>query len=280
LIRINNLAKFLRLGCGAFQFNRVRQAVKMSKNTRSTQRSLPGGGPYFVSPALWSSGESPDHLLTAEDRTALALMATVVRFRRGERIYREGDNAESVFNVVAGMADSYKLLPDGRKHIVGFLFPNDLFGLAQSGRYVNSVEASTAVTLYKIPASAVQARLQRHAGLGFPAICKLCDDLREAQGHAFLLSKHRAAAKLGLFLQLVESHQAHQGLGADEIFLPMTRTAIGFYAGISLEAVSRSLRELTDRGMISFRDRRHLRIVDRPRLEAAIAETNAVAAQM
>ena len=39
----------------------------------------------------------------------------------------------------------------------------------------------------------------------------LYHELREAQRHAFLLSKRRAIAKVGLFLQMLETHQAARG---------------------------------------------------------------------
>ena len=59
--------------------------------------------------------------------------------------------AATVFNIITGVVKSFKALPDNKQHIVGFLFPNDLIGLAEYGRYVNSAEAVTAVTLYRIP---------------------------------------------------------------------------------------------------------------------------------
>jgi predicted transcriptional regulator len=52
----------------------------------------------------------------------------------------------------------------------------------------------------------------------------------------------------------------------------MSRSDIGEYVGISLEAVSRAFRSLTARGIIKTRDRRHLRIVDRSAFEALVDE--------
>lgn len=210
-------------------------------------------------------------MLTAEERAVLAGIATIVRFRKGETIYQGGDIANAVFNISTGIVKSYKALDDKRQHIVGFWFANDLIGLAENGKYVNSAQALTAVTLYRMPAAAIEARLRLHPGLDFQVIGKLCHELRDTQYHAFLLSRHRAVVKLGLFLQMLE---AQQGAGAGEVFLPMSRTDIGLYVGISAEAVSRSLRTLILRGIIGFRDRRHVQIIDRARLEASNSESN------
>lgn len=242
----------------------------MVKDSAPVRRGLPGGGPAFMAPGLWTPDAGP---LLAESRAMLATVATIVRFRKGETIYRSGEDATAVFNIIAGFVTCYRLLPDGKKHIVGFAFANDLFGLPQNGIYVNTAEAASAVTLYKISGPALEVRLRRHADLDFQVIGKLCHDLRDAQDHALLLSKRRAAARLGLFLLGLEARQAHEGIRDGEVFLPMRRSDVGSYVGISAEAVTRTLRELTQHGVISFRDRRHVRIVDRPLLEMIVQET-------
>ncbi len=238
----------------------------------STNRSHgpPGGGPSIIAPALWTSGAG--YPLNAEERALLAVIATVVRFRKGETIYEAGDHADAVFNIITGVVKSYRDLPDEKQHIVGFLFPDDLVGLAESGKYVNSAEAVTAVTLYRIPTRVLEPRLRRNPNLDFQVIAKLCHELREAQRHAFLLSKQRAVARMGLFIQMLETYQDGQEQVTQEVYLPMTRSDIGAYVGISPEAVSRSFRDLVSRGAITFRDRRHLKIIDRAQLEAVIAE--------
>jgi CRP/FNR family transcriptional regulator len=202
----------------------------------------------------------------------LATVAAVVRFQKGEIIYRNGENATAVFNIITGFVTCYRRLPGQKKHIVGFAFANDLIGLPQNGTYVNTAEAATAVTLYKISGPAIEARLRRHADLDFQLIGKLCHDLRDAQDHALLLSKRRAAARLGLFLLMLEARQVHDGAPDGEVFLPMRRSDIGSYVGISAEAVTRTLRDLTQHGVIAFRDRRHVRIVDRASLEMIVQE--------
>jgi CRP-like cAMP-binding protein len=241
----------------------------VSHNTDSPPRR----GPTIMVPALWVSGENAGRPLTAEEQALLAVISTVVRFRRGERIYAEGDGADAVFNIISGVVKSYRKLPDGREHIVSFLFADDLIGLAQNGSYVNTAEAVTTATLYRIPAAPLQARLRNYPDLDFQVISKLCHELREAQRHAVLLSEQHAIAKVGLFLQMLETHQAARGQSMGEVYFQMTRRDIAAYVAITPEAVTRSLRNLASRGAIAFRDRRHVQIINRARLEAAISGT-------
>jgi CRP/FNR family transcriptional regulator len=247
--------------------------VTMAMDPSDIRRSLPGGGPSFSVPDLWVPGATPGGRLVAESRAMLATIATIVRYRKGETIYLEGEKAVAVFNIITGMVKSYRRLPNGQKYIVGFSFANDLIGLPLDGRYVNAAEAGSAVTLYKISGPAVEARLRRHPELDFQVIGRLCHELGQSQDHAFLLSKRRAAAKLGLFLQMLEARQVLDGATSGEVFLPMNRSDIGSYAGISAEAVTRTLREFADRGVIVFRDRRHIHIIDRARLGVAVSES-------
>ena len=47
----------------------------------------------------------------------------------------------------------------------------------------------------------------------------------------------------------------------------MDHTAIAEYIGLSLAAVSRAFRALADTGVISYRNRRHVKVVDRRAFE-------------
>jgi hypothetical protein len=73
-------------------------------------------------------------LLTDEERASLAVIASIVRFKKGETIYWEGDPAKWVFNIITGVVTSYRKAPDGNEHIVSFLLQDDLFGLSTEGR--------------------------------------------------------------------------------------------------------------------------------------------------
>jgi len=62
---------------------------------------------------------------------------------------------------------------------------------------------------------------------------------------------------------MLSANQDARGEDSDEVYLPMSRSDIAAYVGTSLEAVSRAFQTLVRRGAISFRDRRHVRIIGR-----------------
>jgi CRP/FNR family transcriptional regulator len=190
-------------------------------------------------------------------------MASIVRFKKGEVIYRENDHADAVFNIIIGAVAAYKTA-DGSEHIVAFLLPDDLFGLAAEGLYANSTKAITAVSAYRLPVTVLRGRLTKDAELEFHVICKLCQELRQTQRHAFLLSQRSAVTKVAMFLQMIEQLQIARGEQTAEIALPMDRSDIAKYTGLTLAAVSRAFRNLTTRAIIKVRDRRHVSILTAP----------------
>jgi CRP-like cAMP-binding protein len=206
-------------------------------------------------------------LLSEEERSRLAVIASIVRFKKWAEIYRESDRSEAVFNIISGVAKAYRRGPDGKEHIAAFLFPEDLFGLAQEGRYANSLKALTSVTAYRIPVTALRSRLAADAALEFHVIAKLCHELRQAQRHAFMLASRRVLWKLTLFLQMLEQLQTADGGSPNEISVPMDRSDIADYIGTTLAAISRAFRTLTARGVLQIRDRRHVKVVDRDAFE-------------
>ena len=193
----------------------------------------------------------------------MAVIASIVQFNKGEEIYREGQQANAASNTLTGVVKAYKTDSDGSEHITAFLFPDDLFGLSEGGVYTNSTKAITPVTMYRLPVPALRSRLSEDAGLEFHVICKLFHELRQAQRHALLLARRQALSRVAIFPRLLEQLQAARGERTTEIYLPMNRSEIGEYVGMSLEAVSRAFGHLTRHGIIKSRDRHHLKIIDR-----------------
>jgi CRP/FNR family transcriptional regulator len=214
-----------------------------------------------------SKGGRMHQLLSDDERSRLAVIASIVRFRKGAEIYREGDRAEAVFNIISGVAKAYRRGPDRKEHIAAFLFAEDLFGLAQEGRYANSLKALTPVTAYRIPVTVLRSRLAGDAALEFHVIAKLCHELRQTQRHAFMLASRRALSKLSMFLQMLEQLQTANGGSTNEIYVPMDRSDIADYIGTTLAAVSRAFRTLTARGILQIRDRRHVKVLDHDAFE-------------
>jgi CRP/FNR family transcriptional regulator len=225
------------------------------------------GGPKLRAIDPWLPGiswkRSARQLLSAGERVRLASIASPVRYRRREHIYASGDPANTVFNIISGVAKTYRAAPDGSQYVSSFVYPEDLLGLSEEGRYVDAAEAITPVVAYALPWLPLRRQLSEDTELEFHFIVKLFHELREAQRHAVLLAQKRASAKLAMFLELQEHIQSTSVVPPPEIYLPMTRADVANFVGMSFAAVSRGFHSLVARGVIQYRDHHHLRIVDR-----------------
>jgi len=210
----------------------------------------------------------PLQLLSDRERGQLAQIATLVRFRRGAPLFHEGAPADAIYNIAVGVAKTFRTLPDSTKRVAAFLFPDDLLGLAEEGRYVNSAEAVRPITAYRLPLAALENLLRSDPTLEFHVLCKVCHALRESQRHAFLLGRRRALPKIAMFVQMLNRSEQARGIGAAAIYLPMTRTDIADYIGMSLPAVCRSFAVIERRGLVRFRGKRHLQIIDQAGLDS------------
>jgi CRP-like cAMP-binding protein len=199
----------------------------------------------------------------------IASIAASVQFPRGELIYREGSDADSVFIMASGIAKSFRDLPSGKRPVMTFLFPDDVFGLAQSGQYMNSTQAITPVTVYRMDVEALAEMLRRDADLAVQFLCKVTHELRGALRHAVVLTRRDALGRVTMFLRMLEQN-SHAG--EDSIIeLPMSRSDAASYLGLSLEAVSRALTRLERSEVIAFKGRRVVRVLDRTRFDEIVA---------
>lgn len=241
----------------------------------STENPRPnGGGPAVLALEPWTPGAAPGRphqLLTEAERAHLATIASIVRFRKGAEIYRSGESANAIFNIVSGVIKS--CAGTHPEHIAALLFPGDLFGLSVEGAYVNSARAITAVTAYRLPTSVLRSWLNRDALLDYHLICKLCQELRQTQRHALLLAQRRADVRIATFLQMLEQLQQAGAEPNGTIHVPMDRSDIADYVGMSLAAVSRTFRNMAERGIIETRDRHHTKIIDRAAFDRIVIGT-------
>ena len=122
--------------------------------------------------------------------------------KKGTAIYREGDRAEALVNIISGVVKAYKRNPNGTEPLsLAFLTPQDLYGLSEGASYVSSINIlAQRHYLIASPTAAFRSRLSTDPLLEFHLIVKLCYELRQAQRHAFLLARaHTAKLAICIF---------------------------------------------------------------------------------
>jgi CRP/FNR family transcriptional regulator, anaerobic regulatory protein len=187
----------------------------------------------------------------------------------GETVFAEGDDADSVYEVVRGMLRLYKLLPDGRRQITGFLSAGHLLGLAPEGVCVYTAEAVTEVTLCRYKRAAFERLIDEVPGFARRLLTVASQELCAAQNQMLLLGRKAATEKVASFLLLMADQQGADR--AETVSVPMTRSDIADYLGLTIETVSRTLTKLKRDGLIAIPSSAHIEICDRDQLEELAA---------
>src|SRR5689334_14720001 len=143
-------------------------------------------------PAAPTTGDNSGFFLGGARRASaeadpLAAAATTLKVHRNGTIFREGGSATQVYEVVHGLVRLYKLLPDGRRQIIGFLEADDYLGLTFSEAYVFSAEAVTDTVLRRIPRARFDAVLDVQPSLQRRLLAMATTELVAAQDQMLLL---------------------------------------------------------------------------------------------
>lgn len=208
--------------------------------------------------------------LAEEGLRRLAGLAHPVEVAADAVLMREGDPADQLINITAGAVRVSKLLADGRRQIVGFLFAGDFLGLASGETYPFSAEAIGPVSVCRFRRAAYRGLLAELPALEGALLDRSSDDLRAAQNHMLLLGRKTATERVASFL-LDVSRRSGEG---SAIELPMSRAEIADYLGLTIETVSRTLTRMKTAGVISLPGLRSAR-VERPDRLAALASGEA-----
>lgn len=203
-------------------------------------------------------GSMPIGLRRDREEGALDAIASTLAVARGEAVCRDGDPADACYRIESGCVRVSRLLPDGRRHVVDFLFAGDLFGLAQGRDYDCTVEAICDANLTRYP----RRRLEALAERDLPT----CNMLRRAAGAALsaaqrrsmLLAQLSAEERLAAFLLDLAGRMGV----SRRLPLPMCRGDIADYLGLTIETVSRTFTKFRTRGWIELRGSQDVTLTD------------------
>ncbi len=200
----------------------------------------------------------------------LAQMSAIVSYLElgpGDPLFDEGEPADYVFNVTAGVVKIYKLLADGRRQMTGFLFPGDFLGLANEETYAYSAEAVTHAALCRFPRRKLERLLERYPKMEHRLLGMASHELAVAQEQMLLLGRKTAREKIASFLLMLSRRAVQRGQNGDPVAVPMSRNDIGDYLGLTTETVSRTFTQLKQGGSISLLQGGKVELTDRARLE-------------
>lgn len=212
-------------------------------------------------------------MCAAVDFDHLGLLEQIVSHRRfapGQAIFEESEAADYVYNVSNGDVCLYKLLADGRRQITGFLRPGDFLGLVKQDVYAYGAEAIDDVELCCMRIVDLERLLREMPAVRDRLLDMSRDEIAAAQEQMLLLGRKSAREKVLSFLLLRAKHD--HDLDAEEaavLDLPMSRSDIADYLGLTIETVSRTFTALKEEGLIELPSAQHVVLSNLEAIEAA-----------
>ena len=191
-----------------------------------------------------------------------------LKLASGQALFHEGDPATRVFTLTKGTLKLYKLLADGRRQVTGFLHPGDFLGISVDDEHAFSAEALEESQLCWFPRARFDDFVEEQPRMERELYRMAATELAAAQQQFVLLGRKTASERLASFLLLLAERSAlSTGTGAGMVRLPMSRSDIADYLGLTKETVSRVMSALKRDRIIRLETLEIIQILDRARLE-------------
>ncbi len=175
-----------------------------------------------------------------------------VHFRSCETVFAQEEITTSFYNLLDGVMRLYKLLPDGRRQIVGFALPGDFLGMTVTARHSFSADAIGPVAICRFSRASF-ARFAADKPHLLRRINELAvRELSQAQDHMVLLGRRSAEEKVATFLIGWRDRLTRHSDLAKTVPLPMSCQDIADYLGLTIETVSRTFTKLERDGVIEI----------------------------
>ncbi len=211
--------------------------------------------------------------LQDEELAALETIMSSRKLEPNEMLVEEGAPKVRVFSLTSGLLRLFTLLPDGRRQISGFLYPGDYLGLADDETYSQTAEAVVPSTLCCFSVSEMDELMNSYPALKDRLYVMTRDALRQSRDNQLVLGRLAPVEKLASFLLVLSAHAVRIGEPDNPVHLPMNRTDIADYLGLTIETVSRCFTKLRVQGLIQLPDANTVTILSHRSL-AAVAGTD------
>ena len=200
--------------------------------------------------------------VTEEDLDNLLQICRSRESERGELLFSDGEPAQGFYIPATGKVKVYKLSPEGKERILHIVHPGGTFAEAAifgDGRYPAYAEPLEKSLLLFFPKREFLALLHSHSQIAINMIAGLSRFLRQFANQIEELTFKDVPARLARYLT--------EHVGKEQtVHLPISKTQLASNLGTVSETLSRTLRKLSDDGLIEVNGKT-IRILDRERLE-------------
>jgi CRP/FNR family transcriptional regulator len=172
--------------------------------------------------------------------------------RKGDYVYREGQPFNSVYAVRSGTLKAYSTTDSGEEQVIGFYLPGEIFGMdgLSKNKHISSAVALETAAICEIPFDRLSELSIRIPSLQRHFFQLMSQEIAQDQQLLGQLSKNTAEQRIAALLLSISARNARRKLSATHFRLPMSRTDIGNYLGVTVETVSRTFSRFQKMGLL------------------------------
>lgn len=178
----------------------------------------------------------------------LATIARLVRYDKGEVIFREGMECPGVYIVGSGLVRIYKTGAGGKEHVIHIVGPGETFAeVAAVGGFdcPANAEAIARTVCALLPLDLFQKALQQEHQLCLDMMTGMAVWVRQLVGLMEDLVLRDAAGRLARYLLDAVPR------GEGQVELPTLKRHVASHLNLTSETLSRTLRRLQEAGLIN-----------------------------
>jgi CRP/FNR family transcriptional regulator len=209
-------------------------------------------------------------VLEPEQLIELSRTTHKARHQAGSELIGDGAEVRSYANVMRGVVKLTKMLEDGRQQVVGLQFAPDFLGRLFAREEAVTAEAASAVELCVVPKGTLEHLIEKSPALQLKLMQQTFRELDEARNWMLTLGRKTAQEKVASFFHLLATHldPCAEGESSVRFELPLTRTEIADFLGLTIETVSRQITKLRQLGAIVVTHNRDIEVPKLKRLES------------
>jgi len=213
-------------------------------------------------------------VLSAAQRERLNALARRRTVPPNHYIFRDGEDAVTYASILSGVVKLIKTTSDGERHIVGIMYAPDFLGHTFAKYHRFSAAAATEVELCTYPRVAF-TRLMLEIPLLERWLFEFTTrELDLCRDWTLMLGRKSSYERLASLLLMIAQRARHaaEGQAAEnsaQFELPLTRSEVADYLGLTIETVSRMIGKLKQKGLIELRSSREVFVRDIERLAEA-----------
>jgi CRP/FNR family transcriptional regulator, anaerobic regulatory protein len=192
-------------------------------------------------------------------------------FEPDKHLASDGEKLERYSNILRGVVKLSKLTADGRQQIVGLQFAPDFLGRPFSNESDIEIESATDVKVCSFPRTVLEKLVKESPELEHRLHQQTLKELDEARNWMLTLGRKSAAEKVSSFLYYIAIHidpDAIENPGGLQFEIPLSRSDIADFLGLTIETVSRHFTKLRQLGVISLVNNRIVEVPSLKRLQA------------